>query len=183
MKAAQWNGSGSLDLVDYDIGEPEPGWAKVAIAACGICGSDLHGFREHHGGVKGQQPGHEAAGYCIQTSDSSLEEGRLYAIEPIVSCGTCGPCKAGYQNRCRKRDLVGFGTPGGLAEQIMVPCSRLHLLPNGFDRNLAALSEPLAVGVRAMRLGEVSDRVVAIIGAGSIAVSYTHLTLPTNREV
>ena len=170
MKAAQWNGSGSLDLVDYDIGEPEPGWAKVAIAACGICGSDLHGFREHHGGVKGQQPGHEAAGYCIQTSDSSLEEGRLYAIEPIVSCGTCGPCKAGYQNRCRKRDLVGFGTPGGLAEQIVVPCSRLHLLPNGFDRNLAALSEPLAVGVRAMRLGEVSDRVVAIIGAGSIGL-------------
>lgn len=170
MKAAQWNGSGSLDLVEREIGDPEPGWAKVAVAACGICGSDLHGFREHQGGVRGQQPGHEAAGYCVDRGDSSLEEGRLYAIEPIVSCGTCEPCRAGYQNRCRKRDLVGFGTPGGLAEEIMVPCSRLHLMPEGFDRNLAALAEPLAVGVRAMLLGDVKDRVVAIIGAGSIGL-------------
>lgn len=175
LKAAQWNGSGSLDVVDYEVADPEPGWVRLAVAACGICGSDLHGFRHSGGGTAGHQPGHEVAGFCESTTDFSstdtgIEEGRLYALEPIISCGQCKPCLAGFHNRCRKRSLVGAGAPGGLAQQVLVPAQRLHPLPLDFDVNLAALAEPLAVGVRAMRLGDVRGKSVAIIGAGSIGL-------------
>ena len=170
MKAAVWNDTGSLDVVGTSVAEPEPGWTRLAVAACGICGSDLHGFRHAGGGTVGHQPGHEVAGYVDRTTDPALDEGRLYALEPLISCGECRPCRAGFFNRCRARALVGAGAPGGLAEAVLVPNARLHALPRGFDRNLAALAEPLAVGVRGMRLGNVDGKSVGIIGAGTIGL-------------
>ena len=172
MRAAAWNGSGSLDVADGPSPEPPPGWARLTVAACGICGSDLHGFRHGSGGRLGHRPGHEVAGYLDKlNADIALTQGTLYALEPIDSCGHCGQCRTGHYNRCRSRRLIGAGAPGGLAEQVLVPAHRLHPLPDGFDHHLAALSEPLGVCVRGARLGNIgfSGR-VAIIGAGSIGL-------------
>ena len=172
MKAATWNGSGSLDVVDGPVPEPPEGWARLNVAACGICGSDLHGFRHGSGGRAGGQPGHEIAGYVDKVNaDVQLTEGALYALEPIDSCGHCGYCRTGHYNLCRTRRLIGAGAPGGLAEQVLVPAHRLYALPSGFDHHLAALSEPLGVCVRGARLGRIGYRGrVAIIGAGSIGL-------------
>jgi len=171
MRAAHWNESGSLDLVDVAIGEPGAGWARLAVASCGICGSDLHGFRHPGRFPAGGQPGHELAGYAEMAGEGvQLEEGRLYAVEPIVSCGRCAPCRGGFHNRCRSRQLIGVAQPGGLAEQVLIPAERLHLLAEGFDPHMAALAEPLAVAVRAARLGDVRGKSVVIIGAGSIGL-------------
>lgn len=172
MKAAAWNTTGSLDVIDGPAPEPPPGWARLAVAACGICGSDLHGFRHGSGGQAGHQPGHEVAGFVDKVNaDVALTEGALYALEPIDSCGHCGHCSTGHYNRCRNRRLIGAGAPGGLAEQVLVPAHRLHPLPDGFDGHLAALSEPLGVCVRGARLGRIgfAGR-VAIIGAGTIGL-------------
>ena len=49
-----------MDVIDGPAPEPPPGWARLTVAACGICGSDLHGFRHGSGGQAGHQPGHEA---------------------------------------------------------------------------------------------------------------------------
>ena len=172
MKAAAWNGSGSLDVHDVPLPSPAEGWARLAVAACGICGSDLHGFRHGRGGRAGDRPGHEVAGYLeALNADAELTQGALYALEPIDSCGSCRHCDTGRYNRCRHRRLIGAGAPGGLAEQVLVPAHRLHPLPAGFDGHLAALSEPLAVCVRGVRLGNIGAAGrVAIIGAGSIGL-------------
>lgn len=172
VKAAAWNANGSLDVLETERPEPGAGWARLAVAACGICGSDLHGFRQGRGGRPGHQPGHEVAGYLDgPVEGTDLEEGRLYALEPIDSCNDCSFCGTGHYNLCRSRRLIGGGAPGGLAEKILVPAHRLYALPDGFDRNLAALSEPLAVCVRGVRLGNVGYRgTVAVIGAGSIGL-------------
>lgn len=171
MKAAVWNGSGTLDLVDHEIPEPQAGWARLAVAACGICGSDLHGMR-HGMAPVGQQPGHEVAGFLDGTiPGAELEHGRLYALEPIASCGDCHHCGTGRYNVCRHRALIGAGAPGGLAERVVVPAQRLYALPKDFDVHLAALAEPLAVCVRGVRLGNVGYRgTVAVIGAGTIGL-------------
>ena len=172
MRAAVWNGSGTLDIVDQPTPEPPPGWARLTVAACGICGSDLHGFRHGGGGRAGDQPGHEVAGHLdALNADLPLHQGSLYALEPIDSCGGCGHCATGHYNLCRSRRLIGAGAPGGLADQVLVPAHRLHALPAGFDGNLAALCEPLAVCVRGARLGNIGFRgKVAIIGAGTIGL-------------
>lgn len=172
MKTAAWNGSGSLDVLDEPLPEPPEGWARLAVAACGICGSDLHGFRHGRGGRAGDRPGHEVAGYLeALNADVDLAAGALYALEPIDACGSCRHCDTGHYSRCRNRRLIGAGAPGGLAEKVLVPAHRLHPLPAGCDGHLAALSEPLAVCVRGARLGNIgfSGR-VAIIGAGSIGL-------------
>ena len=128
MKAAAWNTNGSLDVFDTERPEPDLGWARLAVAACGICGSDLHGFRQGRGGRPGHQPGHEVAGYLDgPVAGTDLEEGRLYALEPIDSCNDCSFCGTGHYNLCRSRRLIGGGAPGGLAEKILVPAHRLYL--------------------------------------------------------
>lgn len=172
MKAIQWNGSGTLDVVDRPTPEPGEGWARLEVAACGICGSDLHGFRHGLPRRAGHQPGHEVAGYLDKlNADVDLEMGALYALEPIRSCGRCEFCRTGRYNVCRNRELIGVGEPGGLAEQVLVPAHRLHRLPTDLDKHVAALAEPLAVCVRAARLGRIGYRGrVAIIGAGTIGL-------------
>ncbi len=172
MKAAKWNNEGTLDVVDDPMPEPPPGWVRLKVAACGICGSDLHGFRHGVGGRPGSQPGHEVAGYADALGDGvDLVEGELYAMEPIDNCMHCGHCSTGHYNRCTTRKLIGVQAPGGLAEYVLAPAERLYPLPHGFDINQAALAEPLAVCVRAARLGNIDYRGrVAIIGAGSIGL-------------
>jgi len=172
MKAARWNSEGTLDVVDGKLPEPPPGWVRLAVAACGICGSDLHGFRHGAGGRPGSQPGHEVAGYLDKLGDGvDLIAGQLYALEPVDNCNHCGHCASGHYNRCTTRKLIGVQAPGGLAEYVLAPASRLYPLPLGFDINQAALAEPLAVCVRAARLGNIDSRGrVAIIGAGSIGL-------------
>ena len=172
MKAIQWNGSGTLDVVDRPLPEPPEGWARLSVAACGICGSDLHGFRHGLPSRDGHQPGHEVAGYLSKlNADEDLDLGALYALEPIHSCGTCEYCLTGRYNVCRNRELIGVGEPGGLAEEVLVPAHRLHRLDAALDKHVAALAEPLAVCVRAARLGRIGYRGrVAIIGAGTIGL-------------
>ncbi len=172
MKAASFNAAGELEVTEHTLEEPGPGWMKLAVGACGICGSDLHGFRHGRQAQVGHQPGHEVAGYCTSNDDEhGLESGRLYALEPIDSCNSRGHCNTGHYNRCTTRRLIGAGAPGGLAEEVLVPSHRLYALPEGFDPHLAALAEPLAVCVRGVRLGNVDYRGrVGVIGAGTIGL-------------
>jgi L-iditol 2-dehydrogenase len=171
MKAAEFLGPGSIGVSECDVPEAGPGWVRVAVSAVGICGTDLHllgGFM----GSEGLRPGHEVAGIVDATGDGvEIAHSLKVAVEPITACGACFQCGTGHHNRCADNRIFGVTTRGGMADYVTVPASCLHVLPAGLDDNVAALSEPMAVCVRAIRLGGVGvgDR-VAVLGSGTIGL-------------
>jgi L-iditol 2-dehydrogenase len=88
-------------------------------------------------------------------------------VEPLLSCGHCEQCAAGFDNRCPEYGLIGLHRPGGFAERLIVAARRLYRVPAALDRCVAALAEPVAVVVHALRLGrfEASEPLL-VLGAG-----------------
>ena len=170
MKAAVWGRMGSIEVVDKALPTLEAGWVRLEVASCGICGSDLHDYRRR-AGVAGRTPGHEVAGHVSDPRDSGIASGTLAALEPIESCGHCGCCRSGHYNRCAGVELFGIDRNGGFAQYVDVPAERLHPLPADLDVGVAALAEPLAVAVRAVRLARMDlGARVAVLGGGTIGL-------------
>lgn len=163
MKALVFTAPGTVEMLD--VGEPSPGPDEVLIdvAAVGICGSELHGIDEPGSRTPPLIMGHEFAG--------TTPDGRRVAVNPIISCGACGLCRAGSPQLCRDRAMVGIHRPGGFAERVAVPWSTLHELPDGIPWEAAAMIEPIANAVHAWSLaaGRATER-VGIIGAGTIGL-------------
>ena len=175
MKMAVYSGIGAIGIREQDLPDPEPGWVRVAISSAGICGTDLHIYHAALGDPAGMQPGHEIAGWILAAGDGThMETGTHVAVEPLLGCGGCHPCRVGKANLCSDVRLFGIALPGGLAEYICVPESLVHPLPADLGPAAAGLTEPMAVCVRGARIGRISmgDR-VAIIGAGSIGLLST----------
>ncbi|MET8183909.1 L-idonate 5-dehydrogenase [Streptomyces sp. NPDC005336] len=173
---------GQDDLRVEEIPEPRPeaGQALVAIRYGGICGSDLHYHR--HGGVgdfRLQEPmvlGHEVVGTVVAYGEGATgpAPGTPVAVHPATPCGACPECVDGRANVCRDTRYLGSAarTPhvqGGFAARIAVPAAQLRALPDGLEPRRAALAEPLAVALHAVRrAGELKGRHVLVTGAGPI---------------
>ena len=171
MRAACIRGRGQIEIARVPIPEPGPGEVRVAVDACGICGSDLHLF---HAGFfpPGSVPGHEAAGRIdARGPDVSIATGTPVAIEPMRGCGRCDACRSGLYSICRESKLHGVHLPGGLAEAVVVPADRVHPIATPLDPAIAALAEPMAVVVHALvRGGLAPGQRVLVLGAGSIGL-------------
>ncbi len=172
MRAVVWNDKGSLDLVDRPDPEPKPGWARLSVAAAGICGTDLHFFRGSFPSPTGVLPGHEVGGRIDRPGDGvELAEGTAVAVEPLVVCGQCPHCLTGHYNRCPERRLLGLSGRGGLADYMVAPANALYPLPPGVPAEAGALVEPIAVCVRGTRLARVElGHGVAVLGSGTIGL-------------
>lgn len=163
MRALVFTGPGAMELQDVAPPEAPEGWVPITVRACGICGSELHGFRS----VGFRQPplvmGHEFAG---ETPD-----GRRVVVNPLVSCGECDLCRRGHPEICRRRELIGVHRAGGFAERAVVPASAIHEIPADMTWETAALIEPLANAVHVWeQLDLRSVERVAVIGAGTIGL-------------
>ncbi len=161
-----------LEVREIDAPAPAPGEAVVRVRACGICGSDLHWF----GGASPPPqvcPGHECVGEiaAVGAAVSALREGDRVAVEPLRPCGVCERCGRGAYHLCSRLEILGISRNGGLADFVAVPAERLYALPADLPMRSAALSEPLAVCVHAVRLAPVAlgDRVL-VLGAGTIGL-------------
>ena len=172
MQAAVFEPGGGVVLRQVDRPQRTPGGVLLRVRACGICGSDLHVLR----GGWPPQPywvGHEIAGEVLEADpDSGLRAGEHVAVEPIISCGHCRYCEGGAYNHCLQMDFVGGSLPGGYADYLHVPTARaLHRVPPTLPWEEAALAEPLAVGVHALRLADLRAGMrVAIVGGGAIGL-------------
>ena len=169
MRRAVWTDEG-LHVIDQEPTALEPGWVRLHVDACGICGSDLHFWHGHLPRPVGTSPGHELVGTVID-GPAALPDVR-YAISPNVTCGRCEYCTTGRTNLCgRGGPGLGLGRNGGLAETVDAPVANLAPVPDGVDAVTASLTEPLAVAVRGVGLGHVGpDQTVMVLGAGTIGL-------------
>ena len=177
MKALVQTDVETLELRDVDDPAPGEGEVLVRVAACGICGSDMHAFLGHD--ARRPTPivlGHEAAGTVVD-GDDDLPAGTRVTINPLVACGTCESCVRGRENLCAARQIISMPPrPGAFAPLIAMPKANLVPVPDDVPFERAALVEPLACGWHAVRLGrQALDRVLAglpcvVIGGGAIGV-------------
>ncbi|MFZ7104812.1 MAG: zinc-dependent alcohol dehydrogenase [Peptococcaceae bacterium] len=154
----------------------QEGQAMVKVSYCGICGSDLHVYIGHHPKVKAPVVlGHEATGVIteLNSTGEELKEGERVAVVPLMGCGECRYCQLNRPNLCIARKVIGFQTPGCLAEQVIVPVDNLIPLPADCGDLEGALLEPVAVAVHSTELlakVQHQGKEVIITGAGTIGI-------------
>ncbi|AGZ44086.1 zinc-dependent alcohol dehydrogenase [Actinoplanes friuliensis] len=174
-KGAAYEGAGQLRTVSVQVEPPGPGELQIAVAYCGLCGTDLH---IAHGNMDARVRtplvfGHEASGTvaAVGPGVSDWEVGDPLTVMPLIWDGTCAACLAGHQHICQNLTFVGIDSPGALQQRWNVPASIAVRLPAELDLRTAALVEPVAVAVHDVRRSglQVGDRAV-VLGGGPIGV-------------
>ncbi|MFC4499549.1 MULTISPECIES: alcohol dehydrogenase catalytic domain-containing protein [Streptomyces] len=183
MKALRWHGARDLRLEELpDPPEPQPHQAVVEVAWCGVCGTDLHEFLEGpHMIRKGPHPltgaspplalGHELSGIVVALGAETpgVSVGDRVTADPVWRCGVCYWCVRGEYHICPKSGSVGLASSGAFADRVTVPIAGLTRLPDHVSDEMAAVAEPLAVGLHAVTRGGVrpGDNVL-VVGGGPI---------------
>lgn len=172
MAALVWRGGEEVAVEEVPRPGARDGWALVDVAFAGICGTDLHICAGEH--PRAEAPlviGHEFVG-TLREGAGGFSAGQPVAVEPLLSCGECTPCRTGRSHVCERLRLIGIDVPGGVAEQVAVPVGRLVPLPEGLDLRLAAFVEPLSVAVHAVRRSGLGlGDAVMVAGAGPIGLA------------
>ncbi len=188
MRAVRVSRPGAIDLVKVERPRPGADEALVAVAAVGICGSDvelLDGTRPHPYVRYPVVPGHEWAGTVVEVGQGvrGLAPGDRVVAEGFRACGVCDRCKEGRTNLCLSDYAeTGFTHQGAFAEYLAVPARLVHRLPPDADLEAAALLEPascVAQGLLEVALRPGLD--VAVVGAGTLgllAVAILRLVSP-----
>jgi L-gulonate 5-dehydrogenase len=175
MKAAVTTEPGRVELVERAEPRPGSGEVLVRVERVGICGSDLHLYHGNHPYASYPRvQGHEFCGAVVGFGDGAagpVAIGERVAVEPLLPCGECYPCRRGRPNCCARLQVMGAHRDGALVELIAVPAERVY--PTGdLDVDLAALVEPVSIGVQAAARGEIgADENVVIFGAGPIGLA------------
>jgi 2-desacetyl-2-hydroxyethyl bacteriochlorophyllide A dehydrogenase len=168
-----------LDLTEAEEPRPAPGEVVVEVDAVGICGSDVHVY-EWTAGYDWMRPmmpltiGHEFAGRVVATAPdvTALTPGQRVTVWPSISCGRCRSCAAGRPENCESRTTIGLTRHGAFARHVTAPAGQCFPLPDDLDMELAAMTEPLCVGARAVEVGEVSlGQIVVVLGVGMIGLA------------
>lgn len=186
MKAAVYHGQRDVRVEEVEEPQVRAGTVKLAVKACGICGTDLHEYTagpifiptEPHPVTNENLPvilGHEFAGEIVDVGDDveGFSIGDAVAVEPIVRCGSCPSCERGAYNLCANLGFHGIsGGGGGLSEYTVVPAHMLHRLPDGFGFDHGAIVEPMAVSFHGVRVsGFRPGDVALLLGAGPIGLT------------
>lgn len=181
MKALLLTSPSTLTLTEIDTPEPGVGEVRIQIAACGICGSDVHGYTGSTGRrIPPLVMGHEAAGIidAVGQNVSGQMIGQRVALDSTVFCGECEFCCNGKENLCTHRQVLGVSCDaylrqGCFAEYAIVPERCVYPLPDRMSFVAASLLEPLTIGLQAVRLGSAgpTTRSAIVVGAGTIGLA------------
>jgi L-iditol 2-dehydrogenase len=186
MKALLLSEYSKLEVTDLPRPEAGPGEVLVQVAACGICGSDVHGYDGSSGRrIPPLVMGHEAAGVIAEVGEGVIRftVGDRVTFDSTVYCGACHYCVRGEINLCDNRQVVGVSTPefrraGAFAEFVTVPERIVYRLPEEMSFADAAMLEAVAVAVHAVAVTDLKGGETAlVIGAGMIGL----LTLQAAR--
>lgn len=178
MKAAVYYPGEGIRIDERAIPQPEAGQLLIEVKATGICGSDLHYYRDGHiGDWWIRQPhvlGHEFAGVVADVGDGVAEfaVGDRVAVEPIVPCDSCIPCNSGLYNLCSNLRFTGSPHIDGALQEYVIARPRFtHRVPDDMTFALAALVEPTSIAVHAVRRAQLQQGdSVMVVGAGPIGL-------------
>ena len=187
MKALVLSAYNRLELRETAKPEPSRDELLIRVMACGICGSDVHGYDGSTGRrIPPIVMGHEAAG-VVEAAGSEVRNFRVgdrVTFDSTVYCGDCFFCRRGLINICDHREVIGVSTPlfrrmGAFAEYVTVPARIAYSLPGTLPFAHAALIEAASVAVHGASLTSIGPGTAAVvIGAGMIGL----LTLQAVRE-
>ncbi len=166
-----------LEMADMPVPETGPDDVLVRVAACGICGSDVHGFDGSTGRrIPPIVMGHEAAGVVARTGANvrAFDEGDRVTFDSTVWCGECFYCRRGEVNLCDSRQVLGvspgeYRRHGAFAEYVAVPQRIVYKLPDELSFEHAAVIEAVSVAVHAVAVTPVRiNDTAVVVGAGMI---------------
>ena len=187
MKALVLSAYKHLAIEDVPVPHPADDELLVRVKACGICGSDVHGFDGSTGRrIPPIVMGHEAAGIveAVGSRVTEFRAGDRVTFDSTVYCGECFYCRRGQVNLCDRREVIGVSTPlfrrmGAFAEYVTVPARIAYALPESMPFTHAALIEAASVAVHGASLTPIEHGDAAVVvGAGMIGL----LTLQAVRE-
>jgi len=174
MKAVIWTGNDAIELGSVPDPRPAEGEVLVKVEATGICGTDLTIFHGKFPRERARPPmvlGHEFAGIVEETGRGvkGFERGNPVVVDPLISCGSCFSCTAGFPHLCSTLKLLGIDVDGSFATYVTVSAARTYRRPPGLGFVEGALVEPLSVAVHAVRRSamKIGDRVL-VTGGGPI---------------
>lgn len=176
MRAYVLHGIGDLRYEEVDRPRPKPGEVLVEVKAAGICGSDIPRIFENGTYSFPLIPGHEFSGIVVETGAEVRDDwlGERVGVFPLLPCKICGPCRDGHYEMCRSYSYLGSRTDGAFAEYIAVPEWNLVRLQDNVSCEAAAMFEPMAVAVHAMRsIAPASGERIAVCGVGTIGLLLT----------
>lgn len=179
MKALLLTEPSKLEVTDMPQPEVGPDEVLVEIGACGICGSDIHGYDGSSGRrIPPLVMGHEAAGTITElgSNASKFAVGDRVTFDSMISCGACDYCQRGEINLCDNRRVLGvscdeYRRHGAFAEFVVVPEHIVYAVPDDLSLEHAAMIEPVSVAVHAVRRAAVtSEQTAVVVGSGMIGL-------------
>ena len=179
MKALLLSKYRELEIADLPTPSAGAGEVLIRVGACGICGSDVHGYDGSSGRrIPPIVMGHEAAGRiaAVGAGVTGLVEGDRVTFDSTIYCGACGYCKRGEVNLCDHRQVLGvscvdYSRAGAFAEFVAVPARVVYKLPESISFAEAAMLEAVAVAIHGVSLAKISAESTAlVVGAGTIGV-------------
>lgn len=177
MKALLLSEYRHLEMADLDRPSVSPNDVLIRVKACGICGSDVHGYDGSTGRrIPPIVMGHEAAGIVesVGSNVTGFQKGDRVTFDSTVYCGHCFYCKRGEVNLCDHREVLGVSTPdfrrmGAFAEYVAVPQHIVYRLPDELPFAAAAMVEAVGVAVHAVSITPVTlGSTALVVGAGMI---------------
>jgi propanol-preferring alcohol dehydrogenase len=173
---------GETTIRDGDPPPLTPGAARVSVRACGVCGTDLHLL---HGTGVGERvtyplrPGHEVAGIVAelaQDADAGFQVGDLVVLHPLDPCGQCSACRADREQHCASGRVLGIDAPGGMAEELVWPASRMVAVRGIPPAEAALLPDAVATAYHALlKAAPPPGGSLCVLGAGGVGTQVLQL--------
>ncbi len=175
MQGVVYRGKENVAVEERPVPEAGAGEVVIRVRRAGICGTDMSIVAGLHPRA---QPslvmGHEFVGTIVEIGpgvSGDLRKGDRVVVEPLITCGKCYACRAGFAYVCERLGLYGIDTDGAFAEFVKVAAEKTFKIPDELSDAVAALIEPLAVAVHAVRLSslKVGDT-ACVLGGGPIGL-------------
>jgi L-iditol 2-dehydrogenase len=179
MKALLLTAPSELTITDLPRPECDADSVLVRVVACGICGSDVHGYDGSSGRrIPPLVMGHEAAGVIAEVGSAvkDFKVGERVTFDSTVSCGECDYCQRDQVNLCDRRQVLGvscgdYRRYGAFAEYVAVPARILYRVPESLSLEHAALIEAVSIAVHAVKRSQVKTGETAlVVGTGMIGL-------------
>lgn len=184
MKAWVLHGINQLQYEEVNIPSPETGEVLVKVRAAGVCGSDIPRVYQTGAHFHPLIPGHEFSGEVVSVGNEVDESwiGKHVGVFPLIPCKHCIPCQHKQYEMCKNYNYLGSRRDGGIAEYVVVPQWNLIALPEEVSFEEAAMLEPMAVAVHAMRgiledEKEYEEKTFMVWGLGTIGILLTMFLL------